>query len=518
MAAASLVQLAPIPARAVAGVGDVTGARGARCRWSDPMDACDPLPPLPAPIARGALVRRRGARPARRSICGRARRGLRTAAVLGAGLAGLACAHDLTRRGADVLVLEARDRVGGRVEAAELADGRVAQMGGEVIGTAHHAYAGLAAELGLAIVPSFTEEPGESAYDLLDRVELGEGWLAPEDVEALERVEAELVRLAGEVDPANPWAHPDAADLDRRSAGDFMRALDATADAYRVFEMHVLGGAAGTLGRTSLLAILRAMAAAGGRPQWDYEAWESLKLEGGSSALALALAAGLGDRVRLGAPVVRLEVGAPCVVELAGGERLEAAAVVCALPVGPVRDLAITGLSDARLRSLHRQRQYHASKAVTALAGPLWRATGWNGLSISERDLGGFWVQDDATLSSLFGPEQVAYLAAAPPGVADQALRAALERIMGPVEPVEIAWRHWGADPWTQGYVAHWAPGDLTAVGPLHGTHEPPFYVAGSDHWAAGYMEGAVATGRAAARAILGEPAASLYPAHGGAA
>jgi monoamine oxidase len=41
-------------------------------------------------------------------------------------------------------------------------------------------------------------------------------------------------------------------------------------------------------------------------------------------------------------------------------------------------------------------------------------------------------------------------------------------------------------------------------VGPLHGTHEPPFYVAGSDHWVAGYMEGAVRTGRAAAAAILG--------------
>jgi monoamine oxidase len=41
------------------------------------------------------------------------------------------------------------------------------------------------------------------------------------------------------------------------------------------------------------------------------------------------------------------------------------------------------------------------------------------------------------------------------------------------------------------------------AVGRLHGTHEPPFYVAGSDHWLAGYMEGAVRTGRAAARAIL---------------
>ena len=46
--------------------------------------------------------------------------------------------------------------------------------------------------------------------------------------------------------------------------------------------------------------------------------------------------------------------------------------------------------------------------------------------------------------------------------------------------------------------------GDLTAVGPRHGTHEPPFYVAGSDHWLAGYMEGAVRTGRGAAAAALG--------------
>ena len=74
-----------------------------------------------------------------------------------------------------------------------------------------------------------------------------------------------------------------------------------------------------------------------------------------------------------------------------------------------------------------------------------------------------------------------------------------------------MLWRHWGTDPYTLGYVALWEPGDLTAVGPLHGTHEPPFYVAGSDHWSAGYMEGAVRTGRDAARAILGQPRPSLY-------
>ncbi|MFB7268211.1 FAD-dependent oxidoreductase, partial [Streptomyces nojiriensis] len=63
--------------------------------------------------------------------------------------------------------------------------------------------------------------------------------------------------------------------------------------------------------------------------------------------------------------------------------------------------------------------------------------------------------------------------------------------------------RMWGTDPWTQGYVTQWIPGDVMAVGPRHGTHEPPFYVCGSDQWVAGYMEGAVRTGRDAAREAL---------------
>ena len=83
---------------------------------------------------------------------------------------------------------------------------------------------------------------------------------------------------------------------------------------------------------------------------------------------------------------------------------------------------------------------------------------------------------------------------------------AGLVRLFGePAATPDALLEHaWGVDPFTQGYIASWAPGDLHRVGPLHGAHEPPFYVAGSDHWLAGYMEGAVRTGRAAAREALG--------------
>ena len=75
--------------------------------------------------------------------------------VLGAGLAGLSAARDLALAGSDVLVLEARDRVGGRVEQATLADGRVVQLGGELTGEFQHAYLGLADELGLKVESSY---------------------------------------------------------------------------------------------------------------------------------------------------------------------------------------------------------------------------------------------------------------------------------------------------------------------------------------------------------------------------
>jgi monoamine oxidase len=110
----------------------------------------------------------------------------------------------------------------------------------------------------------------------------------------------------------------------------------------------------------------------------------------------------------------------------------------------------------------------------------------------------------------LIPPERLAHFLAAPPEQRRSEVLDTLVRLYGePAHtPDALLERTWGVDPLTQGYVSQWAPGDLMAVGPLHGSHEPPFYVCGSDHWVAGYMEGAVRTGRAAAAAALGHTSA----------
>jgi monoamine oxidase len=113
----------------------------------------------------------------------------------------------------------------------------------------------------------------------------------------------------------------------------------------------------------------------------------------------------------------------------------------------------------------------------------------------------------------LVPPERFAAFLAAPPDLREQTVLEGLVALYGERarDHGALLERLWGADPFTRGYIASWAPGDVTRVGPLHGTHEPPFYVAGSDHWVAGYMEGAVRTGRAAARAALN---GDVEPAH----
>jgi monoamine oxidase len=433
--------------------------------------------------------------------------------ILGAGLAGLSAARDLAVAGVDVVVLEARDRVGGRVEQVRLADGRRAQLGGEVVGAVHSAYLQLVGELGLSLEPSYVAVPGADTYDLFEGVQRGADYPTDANERAdYERVELLWGDLVDSVDPADPWSHPDASRLDGTSLGTWLRSVDALRATVRRLEVGALALAAGSIERTSFLSELRKAAAAGDRTFYSYDLWESMQVAEGSAEVALRMAAELGARVRLGAPVQRVDV-APraCRVTLESGEELRAEAIVCALPVGVIRSLHVQGVDEARLASLRRQRHALAAKVVAIYPHSIWRDVGANGLAEGEHLLGSTWPQREGVLSALVPPERVAYLLALSEEDRDAVVRDELERMYGAAARQTTAIHHrlWAVDPFTRGYVTHWWPGDVLRVGPLHGTHAPPFYVCGSDQWVAGYMEGAVRTGRAAAAAALSDASAS---------
>ncbi|MBW9110409.1 FAD-dependent oxidoreductase [Microbacterium trichothecenolyticum] len=429
--------------------------------------------------------------------------------VIGAGLAGLSAARDLAAAGTDVLVVEARARPGGRVEQTRTPDGRLIQLGGEIVGSFHTAYKQLVTELGLTLGPTFVASSGETTWSLTDGSFLGDDlpWMSSADRRIYDTVEKQFSALAATVDPDDPWSHPDAERLDSLSVGAWIRDQGGSPAVVRALHLSAKALADDSIERSSLLAYLRKESAAGADGFYNYEAWENERVLEGSATVALRMAEQLGDRVRYSSPVAEIRIGGGNnTVRLATGELIGATAIVSALPVGPLRDVRITGVSDGRMASLHRQRNCLTVKVAAMYEESFWENDGRNGTSYMENTiLGGTWAQSEGVLSGLIPPSSLGEYLATPVHRREAELTEELVGVLGPraAEHARFYLRNWATDPWTQGYATGWRPGDVMAVGPLHATHEPPFYVCGSDQWVCGYMEGAVRTGRGTAATIL---------------
>ncbi|HEY1596092.1 MAG TPA: NAD(P)/FAD-dependent oxidoreductase, partial [Thermoleophilaceae bacterium] len=329
--------------------------------------------------------------------------------VVGAGLAGLSCARDLANAGTDVVVLEARERPGGRVDQLTAPDGRVIQLGGEVIAEFHTSYLGLVQELGLTVTSAFPSFPGELTWGLFDGTHVGDiaPWLSSSELAAWRAAEQQFCALARTVDPDDPWSHPDAERLDRVSIGEFLHDHSVPAEGIRMSEVMHLGLAADSVWRTSLLSELRKAAVAGATGFYDEDVWETHGVAEGSATVARRMAEELSGRIRYETPVAAISVASPtCTVTLAGGETIECSAVVSAVPAGPLRDIAISGVSDARLASLHSLRHSVAIKLVLAWEDSWWLELGRDGFVRSERELGSSWPQlEPGVLSVLIPPD-----------------------------------------------------------------------------------------------------------------
>jgi putrescine oxidase len=226
-------------------------------------------------------------------------------AVVGAGIAGLSAASALAGDGVDVVVLEARDRVGGRVWNVEIG-GEANELGGQWVAPYQSAVHATVEDLGIELFPSYRE--GEHVYiDPAGKAHRYEGHDAPLGA-ASERsyadADAKLDALAKELDPEAPWEHPRAAELDQVTFEAWLRDEVADDMARDLLRSWLAGGFLAKPAHTfSLLQGMWMISGAGG----TYELFEpdqclAYRVVGGSQLIPIRLAERLGDRVILGAP------------------------------------------------------------------------------------------------------------------------------------------------------------------------------------------------------------------------
>jgi monoamine oxidase len=226
------------------------------------------------------------------------------AVVVGAGYAGLAAARKLTDEGCSTVVLEARDRVGGRTHTAEEA-GATVDLGGQWIGPGQdHIYA-LAADMGVDTFPQWTGGDDVVMEDGCPRRVSGEDGYDRCDLEEYGVAVAALERAAADIPLDCPWAAPEARALDAITLETWLGQQLDRRGARTMLATTAANLFAAEPASLSLLHVLFYIRSGGG--------WESLvsteggaqqdRLMGGLQEPALRLAARLGDAVHLRWPV-----------------------------------------------------------------------------------------------------------------------------------------------------------------------------------------------------------------------
>ncbi len=450
--------------------------------------------------------------------------------VVGAGLAGLTAARAVARAGHSVTVLEARDRVGGRVWNHHIGDGHVSERGAAFIGPTQNHLRRLAAQLGVDTFPVY--DRGDDLYvtdgERLRYSDRGPFGTAPPDPSISGEVATIVLglnQLSTTVPVDAPWRAPNAARLDGQTVQTYLDERSAT-PRFQLLASAALRPIFGTEPReVSLLFALFYIAASGdakhaGTFQRNFNTRGGAQAErfvGGSQVLAQRLAAQLGGRVVLGSPVRRITRRRGGVEVISDQLTVAAKRVIVAIPptlAGRIDYEPI--LPYQRDQLTQRYGQGTLTKVTAVYPRPFWRDQGLTGSAFASGFPVSFTFDDSppggrpGVVFGFVGGDNARRYATLSRADRRAAVLSQFAAFFGAEakHPRAFFETSWSEQQWTRGCpVGIPAVGSFVSYGPW--LRQP----VGAIHWAGtetatywnGYMDGAVSSGERAAREVLAE-------------
>lgn len=443
--------------------------------------------------------------------------------VVGGGISGLVAAREVAQAGRSVLLLEARDRVGGRVLNHTLGNGSVVESGGAFVGPTQNHVLALAAELGVATFKEYDQ--GDNIYIKGGTTTRYTGTVPPDPaiLPDAATLQIKIDQMSRDVPVDAPWKAPKAAAWDATSLHDWIQANTvnpATANLLTSYLEPLVGGNARDM---SLLFFLWYVATAGDendpgtfeRSAGTSGAAQDSRFVGGSQLIPLRLADGLGDMVALRAPVRRIEQTDSQVVVTSDRGQVTASRVIVAVP--PPLAVAIEWdpmLPPIRAQLLQRMSMGALMKVDAVYPTPFWRAAGLSGMSV--QDQGPVRVSFDNCPPDASVGVLMAFVGGAtwrdwgnrPVDERRNAVLRAFATAFGPqaLSPTDYVEHDWTRERWSLG-----GPVAIAGVGTVYGDGSSIRTPHGLVHWAgtetatywSGYMDGAVSAGRRAASEVL---------------
>lgn len=433
--------------------------------------------------------------------------------VVGAGFAGLAAARELTRQGHDVLVLEGRNRVGGRSFTGSVA-GLPADLGGSFLGPTQDAILALADELRIPTTP--THHDGKNVIRWRGNARSYRGTIPRLSLTGLldiGRLRWQFGRIARGVPVSAPWRARHAHELDKVSLGEWLRLVRASASSRDLMAImsRVTWGCEPD--DVSMLHAARYVRAAGGLDRLlDVEnGAQQDHVPGGTQQIAQAAADELGARVLLNAAVRRIDRHGAGVTVTSDRGQTEAGFAIVAIP--PAHRTAIEfnpPLPPEYEQLAKRWPQGSLSKAYAAYSTPFWRANGFSGQALS--DAGPVFITFDVSPKPsgpgvLMGFVDARAFDARPAAQRRRDALACFASLFGDeaLSPLDYVDHCWGTEQFAPGGpTAAVPPGSWTGYGRWLREPVGPIHWAGTetaDLWT-GYFDGAVRSGQRAAAEI----------------